>query len=243
MKNIQSTFFFFVTILLVTVVGCGPQIQTAAEAGINIELEVMGEQLSVGETTLTVKVTDSSGAAINDAALNIQGDMTHAGMTPVIRDVADGEDGLYTVPFEWTMGGDWIVTVLAVLNDGTEVEENFNLSVDSNGEMAMDGDLASALDALDVSAIHDIDVGVNEDETIDADYAETVDNFMMAVSMVEWPEMHSEDVESLNTTLVSLKEALEAEDLESAQPLATEAHDKAHTLVDMVKEMGGDHDH
>ena len=88
---------FLITILaVVALVGCGPQVQTGAEAGINIELEAMGGDQAVGETMLMVKLTDTSGSPINDATLNVQGDMTHAGMVPVIRDIEGGEDGVYS---------------------------------------------------------------------------------------------------------------------------------------------------
>lgn len=271
MKNRLSTFTLITILTVFALVGCGPQIQTGAEAGVNIEMEAMGDEQAVGETMLTITLTDANGEPINDASLNIQGDMTHGGMVPVIRDVEGGEDGVYTVPFEWTMGGDWIVTVLAVLSDGTEVEENFDLSVASEGdmamdhsdhgdseeghddhadhgdhddaEMAMDSELVAAVEALDVSAIHAIDEDVNETGVIEADYAETVESFMMAVSMIEWPEMYSDDVDTLNQSLNALKEALENDELETVQAMATEVHDVAHHLIDSIVDSGEEHDH
>ncbi len=60
--------------------------------------------------------------------------MNHAGMTPVLAepttDEADGNvDGVYHVPFAFTMRGDWIVTVSVVLADGTTFTQDFDLSV------------------------------------------------------------------------------------------------------------------
>ncbi len=37
--------------------------------------------------------------------------------------------GVYRTDLEWTMAGDWIVTVTATLADGQTVEQQFDLSV------------------------------------------------------------------------------------------------------------------
>jgi hypothetical protein len=78
---------------------------------------------------MRVRVTDASGQPVNDANLNIKGDMTHAGMVPVLASTQNGVDGIYTTPFEWTMSGDWIVTIRATLLDATWDEAEFRLRV------------------------------------------------------------------------------------------------------------------
>ncbi|MEM7130312.1 MAG: FixH family protein [Chloroflexota bacterium] len=302
----KTTYYstMLLAIFVLILAGCAPAApQTASEAGLQMSVDVMPDPPAVGEGMLMVTLADSSGTPINDATLNVQGDMTHAGMVPVIRDVEGGaEEGVYSVPFEWTMGGDWIVTVLAVMSDGTEVEQTFDLSVASDGEMAMehddhgesaegdghdghnaeedghdshgedgeghhedaegheghgedgdghdkemamemDAELVAAVGALDVKSLHDIDVSVNDGETIEAEFVGTVDQFMMSLSSITWSEMYNDDIEALNATLTSLKEALDAGDLEAAKPLTSEAHEMAHTLVEMVIEMGDGHDH
>lgn len=127
---------------LLVLAGCGgresqQEQQSADDAGVNIDLSYP-DPAAVGETTLTITLTDADGNPINDATLAIRGDMNHAGMQPVLRDVEEGEGGVYEVPFQWTMDGDWIVTVDVTLADGTEVSETFDLSVESAGEMDMD---------------------------------------------------------------------------------------------------------
>ncbi len=84
---------------------------------------------------LLITLKDSNGNPINDATLRIRGDMIHAGMTPVlVEDVTGGQNGIYTIPFTWTMGGDWIVTVEGILADGRSVSHRFNLSITSTRE-------------------------------------------------------------------------------------------------------------
>jgi hypothetical protein len=57
--------------------------------------------------------------------------MNHAGMVPVLGSGQTDADGLVRVPFEWTMGGDWIVTITAALSDGTSASQTFDFSVAS----------------------------------------------------------------------------------------------------------------
>ena len=82
-------------------------------------------ETAVSTTTLTVTMHDADGNPINDAYLIIKGDMTHAGMTPIIAAADGGTDGVYTTPFEWTMGGDWVITIIANLGDGTTITREF----------------------------------------------------------------------------------------------------------------------
>lgn len=102
--------------------------QTTAE---DIRLIVAVESTTVGQTTLLVTVTDAAGTPINDATVSVKGDMSHAGMVPVLADVTGGENGVYEMPFEWTMGGDWVVTVEATLPDGRSTSQQFNFTIDS----------------------------------------------------------------------------------------------------------------
>jgi hypothetical protein len=52
-------------------------------------------------------------------------------MLGVIREAIEQDEGIYIMPFEWTMGGDWIVTVSGELSDGRSLEEKIELSVSS----------------------------------------------------------------------------------------------------------------
>lgn len=246
--------------IFVLVLGaCAPAApETAADAGVQMSIEVMPNPPVVGESMVMIALKGADGTPIDDAALNIQGDMTHAGMSPVIRDVNGAAEGVYTTPFEWTMGGDWIVTVLATLADGTEIEQTFDLSVTAADDMAamdhgddgkmvmeMDPELTAAVDALDTPSIHDIDERLNgDDAAIEATDAETVANFQTAVEAIAWPAEVSDQVTELVTSLTDLKAALESEDLDAAKLLATAAHDQAHDLVsDFGGMMGEEHDH
>jgi hypothetical protein len=97
----------------------------------DIHLTATVESTTVGQTTLQVTVTDAAGTPINDATVSVKGDMSHAGMVPVLAEATNGENGVYEMPFEWTMGGDWVVTVEATLPDGRSATQQFNFTIDS----------------------------------------------------------------------------------------------------------------
>jgi hypothetical protein len=98
---------------------------------ITVEMILEPEQAVVGSANLIFMLTDESGEPINDGKLKVEGNMSHAGMAPVLGEVIGGEDGRYVVPFEWTMSGDWSVTADITLPDGKEISREFPVSVTS----------------------------------------------------------------------------------------------------------------
>lgn len=125
---------FVACLLALTAVACGGRnSNTTAETDVQISVEPMST--AVGETMLMISLADADGDPINDAAIDVKGDMTHAGMQPVLAEASGGENGQYSVPFEWTMAGDWIVTVDVTLADGTTLSQTFD-------DISIDGDMA-----------------------------------------------------------------------------------------------------
>jgi hypothetical protein len=99
-----------------------------AAEDVSVELVVEPLPLAVGPATVTVRLRDADGEPINGAELEIVGDMTHAGMVPVITGATDEGDGRYVSEgFEFTMGGDWIITVRGTLPGGQQIERTFDV--------------------------------------------------------------------------------------------------------------------
>lgn len=105
--------------------GCGKR----SEAGPDITLayDVAPSPPAKGPATITVILTGADRAPVTGATVKLEGNMSHAGMEPVFRDAAEVEPGRYRAPFEFTMGGDWIVTVTAALRDGGRFEKQFDV--------------------------------------------------------------------------------------------------------------------
>lgn len=98
--------------------------------GVEMVISAAPNPPTVGQATLIVSLHSiEDDAPIDDAAIAIRGDMNHAGMIPVLRETDRATDGDYSIPFEWTMGGDWFVVVTATLSDGTVIEQAFPFAV------------------------------------------------------------------------------------------------------------------
>lgn len=108
-------------LLLVSVVatGCRPQDGAARAGDASVEVIVtLPQDATVGPAAIEVRL-EEDGAPLSGADVEVTGDMTHAGMTPVVAAARDVGDGSYrTDAFAFTMAGDWILSVEAVLPDG-----------------------------------------------------------------------------------------------------------------------------
>lgn len=129
----------FILLLTIAGVACRPQ-ATPQDSSITIDVTT-GDEFVVGESSFVVQITDAAGNTIEDATLNVRGDMDHAGMVPVIRDITTSTAGEFTVPFEWTMAGDWSVEFTATLPDGKTASRTIDYTIaPSDGEgMDMEG--------------------------------------------------------------------------------------------------------
>ncbi len=122
-------------LIMLTLAACGSRISQQEDSA-DVTVRLTAESTQIGQTTLRITVKDDKGEPVDDATLNVKGEMTHAGMPPVLaEEIRDSEDGIYAVPFEWTMSGDWIVTVDVTLKDGRTASRQFDLSV--TGQMDM----------------------------------------------------------------------------------------------------------
>lgn len=94
---------------------------------ITVEHEIVPDPPSVGRSTVTLHVRDASGRPLSGARVSLEGNMTHAGMRPVFAEARESARGLYWSDFEFTMGGDWVITVRVALPDGRKVEREIDV--------------------------------------------------------------------------------------------------------------------
>lgn len=88
------------------------------DESVRMRLELVGEP-RLGEGEVRIYLLDENDG-ISGAQASVTGDMTHAGMVPVVAEADELEPGLYaTQGFEFTMAGDWLVTAQAELPDGS----------------------------------------------------------------------------------------------------------------------------
>lgn len=81
----------------------------------------IADEPRVGPANLVVRVM-RDGAPVTGASVEVTGDMTHAGMVPVIAKAPMTEPGTYvTQNFVYDMAGDWVLTAEINLEDGLTV--------------------------------------------------------------------------------------------------------------------------
>ncbi len=123
------------TLALLVLTACGAGAPTNTGAA---EITLLIDSATAAPDTIGVQLRDLDQAPITDATVKIEGNMNHAGMVPVqteaVQDNADGTvDGVYQLPFQFTMLGDWIITVEATLSDGSRVTQDIHLGVNETG--------------------------------------------------------------------------------------------------------------
>ncbi|MCO6453652.1 MAG: FixH family protein [Caldilineales bacterium] len=141
-KRFQLVLFVLITlaVTLTATAGCGrASNQPETRPDIRVSLTVEPDPPVVGPAILHVRVVDQADKPLTGASISAKADMSHAGMQPVLGESTEAGDGDYTIPIEWTMGGDWFVTLDITLADGSSLSRRFDLSVGGNMKMQGDG--------------------------------------------------------------------------------------------------------
>lgn len=121
----------YIVLALVVVAGCG-RMQAGnmpAQDGFAMTIVAQPAPPVVGDGQLIVTLADPTGKPVTDARLEVEGNMSHAGMKPSFGTVTAAADGQYTVAIRWTMAGDWYVDIKARLADGRVIARRFPITV------------------------------------------------------------------------------------------------------------------
>lgn len=102
--------------------------KTAKPPDIALQYEIAPQPVRVGAATIDLKLTDKNGAAVGGARVDLEGNMSHAGMAPVSGEAKEIETGKYRGTLQLTMAGDWIVLVHITLPDGQKLQRQIELS-------------------------------------------------------------------------------------------------------------------
>lgn len=105
--------------------GCQRAEQPAVKAEIQVEIEPSPPK--VGQADLAIKLTDGAGQPLSVGALEVEGNMNHAGMKPVFTTLREAKPGQYVGTIEFTMGGDWFLLLTGQLADGRQIDEKVDV--------------------------------------------------------------------------------------------------------------------
>jgi hypothetical protein len=92
-----------------------------------VDLAISPEPPQIGPALITVSLSDANDQPIVGAEVEIEGNMTHAGMVPVFAQATEATAGRYQANIEFTMGGDWFILVRAELPDGRSMERKVDV--------------------------------------------------------------------------------------------------------------------
>jgi hypothetical protein len=107
--------------------GCRQEPTADDPRSIQVVVQVHPAPPRVGPAIATVILSDAGGNRIRDAAIQVEGDMNHAGMRPEFGTGREVEPGRYEAPLQFTMGGDWFLLVDAYLADGRKLRKKVDL--------------------------------------------------------------------------------------------------------------------
>ena len=93
-----------------------------------VQYEIAPQPPRVGATTVNLKLTDKNGAPVSGARVELEGNMSHAGMSPISVEAKEIESGKYRGTLQITMAGDWIVLAHITLPDGQKLQRQIELS-------------------------------------------------------------------------------------------------------------------
>jgi hypothetical protein len=76
---------------------------------------------------LSVKLRDASGKPVAGARVDLEADMSHAGMAPVFGEAQEVAPGQYAGSLDIAMPGDWVVLIHVTLPDGRTQEREVSV--------------------------------------------------------------------------------------------------------------------
>jgi len=110
---------------LALLLGCRRQNESLSY--LTITYEVSPQPPRVGQTSITVDLTDVSGKPLTGAEVTLEGNMSHAGMLPVTAAATEVSPGRYQAIMELSMAGDWNITAHVKSANGLNLERQFDI--------------------------------------------------------------------------------------------------------------------
>ncbi|HSS99364.1 MAG TPA: FixH family protein [Terriglobales bacterium] len=112
-------------VALLFLAGCH---KPASSAPVVINSEVSPQPVRVGPVTITMKISDFSAKPVTGAHIQLEANMSHPGMAPVMGEAKEIDAGRYQGVLQLNMAGDWVVLAHVILADGQKLEPQINVT-------------------------------------------------------------------------------------------------------------------
>jgi hypothetical protein len=107
--------------------GCRPP-QGDSTPEVALDWAVTPDPPVTGPASVRLTLTDrATGQPVQGAEVQLEGNMSHAGMKPVFGTARETEPGRYEASLDLNMGGDWFILVDARLRDGRSLQRQVDL--------------------------------------------------------------------------------------------------------------------
>ncbi|MCO8123859.1 FixH family protein [Stieleria sp. TO1_6] len=110
----------------ILVAGCAPQ-PSETTNDLRVDVTLSPSPPVVGNSSVTLQVSDTSGEPVAVSDLQIEGNMNHAGMKPSFAEMQAVGPGHYEGTLDFTMGGDWFLLVTATTSSGATIERKIDV--------------------------------------------------------------------------------------------------------------------
>ena len=158
----RIVFLVLSTILVIAACQSAEEAAGVERTDIEMTFAVEPDPPNVGDSNLIITLMTEDGEPVEGATISAHGDMDHEGMESVEGEGNEDGAGVYRIPFQWTMGGGWIVDVSATLKDSNDtVTDTFTLDV---GAISSDSIINQESDSEDGEMDHsDMDMEATEE--------------------------------------------------------------------------------
>jgi len=116
-----------VLVIVAIGVGVGCHRPPNASMGVTVEFQIEPKPVRVGPVVICFTLTDAVNHPVTGAQIEVEGDMSHAGMRPVFAQANEVRPGRYESPLPLAMAGDWVILLHGTLSNGEKLERQFDV--------------------------------------------------------------------------------------------------------------------
>jgi hypothetical protein len=92
-----------------------------------VEFQIEPKPVRVGPIVICFTLTDAVNHPVIGAGFEVEGDMSHAGMSPVFAQANEVQPGHYESHLSLGMAGDWVILLHGALRNGEKLERQFDI--------------------------------------------------------------------------------------------------------------------
>lgn len=126
--NAKGLRLFSLTVSLSGFLLVGCHRQAASSPVVLMNYQITPQPVRVGSTDVALDLRDAASKPLTGVHVDLEADMSHAGMAPVFGRATETGAGQYRGTISLNMPGDWVVLVHMTLPDQTKVDRQIDIT-------------------------------------------------------------------------------------------------------------------